>query len=199
MTTEVADAATGTSTRHIDAVSRLWATNVSMGKVTLAEGLAKADHLDRGPVFEELPLDSLAGARHDIESLFLQSMQELAAADRAQGIPIEPIARVDLSLQVWRGGYELPICMSTGPYLGWLFLHGTPSQHSDSGTVAVLDPRAGASMSAVPGMPWGTVLTIAPRRGNLAIVPGWLTSSVLPLEEHQTCVVVAAEAVGAGN
>jgi hypothetical protein len=126
-------------------------------------------------------------------------MQELAAADRAQGLDVTPIDGVELSMQVWRGGYELPISMSPRPYQGWLFLRGTPSQHSDSGTVAVLDPRAGASMSAVPGMPWGTVLTVAPRQGNLAIVPGWLTGSVLPLEEHQTCVVVAAEAVGAGN
>lgn len=200
MTTEVVDTQSSTSTGQRDAVARLWGTNVLLGKVTPGEDLPRFEDLADGPVFEVLPLDSLtATTRRDIESLFLESMQALAEADRAQGLDIGRIDGVELSLQIWRGGYELPICMSAGPYLGWLFLQGTPSRHSDSGTVAVLDPRAGASMSAVPGMPWGTVLTIRPERGNLAIVPGWLTGSVLPLEEHQTCVVVAAEAVGAGN
>ncbi|MFI8977458.1 hypothetical protein ACIGO9_31580 [Nocardia asteroides] len=195
MTTEVAQHNTPASTRESDAISRLWGTNVSLGKVELGDTVPRFDELGSGPPFEILDLATLpAAVRDEIESVFLETMQALTAADRAQGIDVEQIDHVELSLQIWRGGYELPISMSAGPYLGWLFLSGTLSQHSDSGTVAVLDPRAGASMSAVPGMPWGTVLTIRPERGNLAIVPGWLTSSVLPLEEQQTCVVVAAEA-----
>lgn len=99
---------------------------------------------------------------------------------------------IELSLEHWGAGYEAPAVATARDATGWLFLKGEPAQHSDSGNIAVLDPRAASAMSAVPGLPWGRSLILQPVKGALLIVPGWLTASVLPLEAGQAAVVMRA-------
>ncbi|MGV9679180.1 hypothetical protein ACWDSJ_28195 [Nocardia sp. NPDC003482] len=177
---------------HVGHVRRLWPTNVALSQVPDSELPDVPADLEKGAaVSQSHPIETIPD-HTSVQQLFVQGMQRLADGDRNQGLPVVDIDRVNLELQVWRPGFEAPVWVEPGPYLGWLFLSATPSQHSDSGSIAVLDPRAGSSMSAVPGLPWGASLVIKPQRGSLAIVPGWLTSSVVPLEQHQTCVVVVA-------
>ncbi|MCW2947768.1 MAG: hypothetical protein JWR24_4485 [Actinoallomurus sp.] len=117
----------------------------------------------------------------------------LAERDLAAGAPARPPAHVKLTAQVWRSGYEMPQAASSADWTGWCFLAATKPAHGASGSVAVLDPRAGCAMTAMPGLPWGRELSFPPTRGSLAVLPGWLTSWVRPLERRQIVIVVAAD------
>lgn len=97
---------------------------------------------------------------------------------------------ISLSIEKWNQGFEIPAYASREDIHGWLFLDGKPASHSDSGTVCIIDPRAGSDMCAVPGLPWGRPLILAPNPGAFAVVPGWMTSSVLPLEPGQESLVL---------
>ncbi|MFC9472700.1 hypothetical protein ACFTS5_10935 [Nocardia sp. NPDC056952] len=180
-------------------VQRLWATNVALTQVADSQiPDVPEDLLASSEQAQHHRIDVLGEHAATIRQLFTNAVTDLADIDRSLGVVVPAVERVNLELQVWNPGFEIPVWVDSGPYLGWLFLSATPAQHSDSGSIAVLDPRAGSGMSAIPGLPWGTSLVIRPQRGGFAVVPGWLTSSVLPLEQHQTCVVVVAT-TGSGD
>jgi hypothetical protein len=44
----------------------------------------------------------------------------------------------------------------------------------------------------MPGLPWGRQFIITPQPGNHAVVPGWLTCSIVPLEHGQHITVAVA-------
>jgi hypothetical protein len=44
----------------------------------------------------------------------------------------------------------------------------------------------------MPGLPWGRQFLVTPVPGAHAVVPGWLTCSVVPLEQRQHITVAAA-------
>jgi len=54
------------------------------------------------------------------------------------------------------------------------------------------DPRAGSAMTAMPGLPFGRQFIVRPVPGACAVVPGWLTSSVIPLEPRQRITIAIA-------
>jgi hypothetical protein len=68
---------------------------------------------------------------------------------------------------------------------------GSPA-HSESGCLAFSDPRAGSAMTAMPGLPFGRQFIVRPVPGACAVVPGWLTSSVIPLEPRQHITIAIA-------
>jgi hypothetical protein len=44
----------------------------------------------------------------------------------------------------------------------------------------------------MPGLPWGRQFLLTPTPGAHAVGPGWLTCSVVPLEQGQHLTVAAA-------
>jgi hypothetical protein len=44
----------------------------------------------------------------------------------------------------------------------------------------------------MPGLPWGRQFVIRPVAGAHAVVPGWLTCSIVPLEAGQQITVAAS-------
>lgn len=183
----------------IEPIDRAWATPVAFSRVDLAALGAFDQLLTRRPgttgPLEELEVASHLRERPLLEEAFLESMRALAVKERAHGIAVTDVEHVTLKLEVWRGGHEVPMYASPGSYIGWCFLASEFGVHADSGTISVLDPRAGAGMTAVPGLPWARHMTIQPKAGFLAVVPGWLTITVLPLEASQVSVVVTAESL----
>ncbi|MFJ7412860.1 hypothetical protein ACIQWZ_18885 [Streptomyces sp. NPDC098077] len=89
-------------------------------------------------------------------------------------------------------GYEMPMMASDSDWVCWVFLEASAPQHEESGVIAVYDPRAGSGMTASPGLPWGRQLSLRPVQGLMAVVPGWLTSAVQPVEENQVVTVLRA-------
>ncbi|MER8103249.1 hypothetical protein [Kitasatospora sp. NPDC094016] len=175
-------------------VTRHWGCTVLSHQHSLA-GLvrpaASALHQGDGP-WTQLPLTDLIADEAGLYELFRTGMGVLSDAGTGGGFSGRRPGGIDLSLQVWNAGYELPQSSTPGDFIGWLFLEATEPNHIDSGTVAVYDPRAGSAMTAMPGLPWGRQLTVRPRPGNLTIVPGWLTNAVQPVEEGQSITVVVA-------
>lgn len=115
------------------------------------------------------------------------------AASSILGLGSPTACQIQLSLELWGPGYEAPVLLGAADATGWAFLLGSPADHSDAGTVAVIDPRAGSNMVPVPGMPWGRPLVVAPVPGTLTTIPSWLMASVLPLDPNQRIALVRAD------
>lgn len=168
-----------------DQVQSLWTTQVIISQLEGVADWLRSDPrelLTAGSQYVELNTDLLSVGVDDLQKLWRRWFKQLGA---------EP-SQLAISLECWGPGYEAPAVATRADLTGWLFLRGEPPTHSDSGTVAVLDPRTASAMSAVPGLPWGRSLVLQPLEGALLIVPGWLTASVLPLEPGQTAVVMRA-------
>jgi hypothetical protein len=119
---------------------------------------------------------------------FLASMNTLAAADDAVDV-----TACEVTIQIWRDGYDQPAFSSQARYAGWTILAASPApEHSESGCLAFADPRAGSAGTAMPGLPWGRQFLMTPMPGAHAVVPGWLTCSVVPLEHRQHIAVAVA-------
>jgi hypothetical protein len=115
-------------------------------------------------------------------------MNDLARADGAA-----PVAELDITVQAWRNGYDEPAFATPARYAAWVYLAASEApRHSESGCLAFSDPRAGSAMTAMPGLPFGRQFIVRPVPGACAVVPGWLTSSVIPLEPRQHITVVVA-------
>jgi hypothetical protein len=98
-----------------------------------------------------------------------------------------------VEIQVWRDGYDQPAFSSQARYAGWTILAASPApEHSESGCLAFADPRAGSAGTAMPGLPWGRQFLLTPVPGAHAVVPGWLTCSLVPLEHDQHITVAVA-------
>lgn len=169
-------------------VTRYWPTSIIIGELALA-GIPVPETAADGPAAEDLPCDPVSLAA--LERQFLTSMNALA---RDAGT--EPVAGATVKVRAWRAGYDEPAFAVPARYAGWTILAGTATQHPESGCLAFSDPRAGSPLTAVPGLPFGRQAVVIPRPGAHAVVPGWLTSSVIPLEAGQLLIV--AEAASAG-
>jgi hypothetical protein len=177
-------------------IERHWGADVLVCQVD-ASRIARSDIaqlllVDDGQQHRVIPVEDVVGDLPALYEAFRTAAAELLRRDGALG-------SVSLSLQaeVWRGGYEVAQASSPGDFVGWCFLAATPAQHKDSGNVAILDPRVGAAMVAVPGLPAARQVSVRPAPGNLAVVPGWLTTVVQPVEADQSVIVVVATAVAA--
>ncbi|MDH6629431.1 hypothetical protein M2271_007267 [Streptomyces sp. LBL] len=189
-------------------VTRLWETACAVRTIDLAPITRIRDIPIDGPQQEFVPLDTLLSDPEALRAEFAASMDELdeeygrrggvpsyAVADEMRLIEAAPRGReIKMTGQVWRRGFELPQYCSPSDLLGWCFLHATEPRHEDSGSVALLDPRAGSEGTAMPGLPWGREVTFRPAPGLLTVGPGWLTSTVRPVEDGQAVVVVVASA-----
>jgi hypothetical protein len=103
------------------------------------------------------------------------------------------VAGCRVEIQVWRGGYDQPAFSSQARYAGWTILTASPApEHSESGCLAFADPRADSAGTAMPRPALGASVPRHPVPGAHAVVPGWLTCSVVPLEHHQHVTVATA-------
>ena len=189
MTETIAGPGARTVTHH-------WVTAAAVRTLDLA-GIARDTSSARHPQGQEaprqiIPVASVFSDEDALKQAFLGTMNELATAGAGHGTPRSAIDNVQLTVEIWERGHQVPMAASPSDFVGWCFLHATSPKHKDSGAVAVSDPRAGSAMTAMPGLPWGRQLTITAAQGILAVVPGWLTLSVRPLEEGQRVIVVVA-------
>jgi hypothetical protein len=179
MTTATAQAA-GT-------VTRFWKTGLIITSTSLQDVAARVPPPDpAGAPCLILPPGAVTGMA-TLKEQFLTSMNQLAQADRA-----DPVTAVTMQVQVWRNRYDQPAFAREGRYAGWTFLSASRPEHSESGCLNVTDPRAGSALTAMPGLPWGRQFVILPAAGAHAVVPGWLTCSIVPLEAGQQITVATA-------
>lgn len=187
-------------------VTRLWATACAVRTIDLAPIAQRFDIPLEGPQREFLALDTALSDPEALRAEFATAMDELEQEYGLQGgVPsyafmdemrlteaTRPQGEIKVTVQVWRQGFELPQYSSPCHLLGWCFLHANQPRHEDSGSVALLDPRAGSEGTAMPGLPWGREVTFRPAPGLLTVAPGWLTSTVRPVEDGQAVVVAVA-------
>lgn len=178
-----------------DGVSRLWPTTIALAHVPveshLATDIPAVDQLAGTSASDAISISQVVQDPEGLASLFVRSMQDLDLAGTsfaAEGA----IERANLRAEVWGPGFAQPILTSPARYLGWYVLASSRSEHVDSGTICVMDPRAGCDRTAVPGLPWGRHLMVSPKAGSFLVIPGWLTSSVLPFERDQFALVISA-------
>ncbi len=177
-------------TGTVGTVTRYWKTGVVIGSIGL-DGIVSADPAARLTAdrsrCESLPAGSVPGLQA-LEERLMASMNDIASAEG-----ISEITKISVDIQVWRNGYDEPAFASQARYAGWVILAASEApRHSESGCLAFADPRAGSALTAMPGLPFGRQFLVRPVPGTCAIVPGWLTSSVVPLEEGQHITVVLA-------
>jgi hypothetical protein len=172
-------------------VTRSWKTGLIITQADLSGIISGDPAADAsGDHCQVLPPGSVPGLRA-LEEQFLASMNALAAADDAPDI-----TACEVAIQAWRDGYDQPAFSSPARYAGWTVLAAsTAPEHSESGCLAFADPRAGSAGTAMPGLPWGRQFLVTPVPGAHAVVPGWLTCSVIPLEQGQHITVAVAASV----
>jgi hypothetical protein len=181
---------TVTETALVSTVTRYWKTGVVIGSISL-DGITDGDPASAVPASGErcqpLPLTAVPGSAA-LRSLLLASMNDLALADQAV-----PVTEIDLAVHAWRNGYDEPAFAAPARYAAWAYLAASDAPaHSESGCLAFSDPRAGSAMTAMPGLPFGRQFIVRPVPGACAVVPGWLTSSVIPLEPSQHITIAIA-------
>lgn len=82
-----------------------------------------------------------------------------------------------------------------GDISGWIVLDCSIYGESEAGSLQVIDPRAGSEMVAVPGLPWGRPLILAPKPGAFMVLPGWHIVSAVPLLPNQRLTLVNFQAI----
>jgi hypothetical protein len=179
-----------TDTAAAGAVTRYWKTGVVVGHLSL-DGITDDDPAmavpSNGERCQSLPAAAVPGMATLREQL-LAFMNDLAHADEA-----DPVTRIDVTLQAWRNGYDEPAFATPARYAAWVYLAASNAPaYSESGCLAFSDPRAGSAMTAMPGLPFGRQFIVRPVSGGCAVVPGWLTSSVIPLEPRQHITIAVA-------
>jgi hypothetical protein len=183
-----------TSTIVPGTVARYWGTGVVIAEIDIT-GIIRPGLADSfGPAgnsYEDVPASIVVADEPALRQEFIASMNALAEAQEAP-----PVADVNVTVQVWRQGYDLPATAYPDEFVGWCYLVTSPApQHSESGSLSFADPRAGSAMTAMPGLPWGRQVMIRPQPGAHVAVPGWLTCSVVPVEHDQYAVVAIAKSV----
>ncbi|GAA2626931.1 hypothetical protein GCM10010411_74960 [Actinomadura fulvescens] len=188
-TTTAQTASTATVTRH-------WGTPV----LTIALPLDDIVHPDLattgpdGPALEVLNVEDALADPDRLQAEFRATFAALAATYPPQIRP--DVTDVDLEVQVWRYGYDEPAAGHAADLVGWCVLAASQAPtHTESGALALGDPRAGSAMTAMPGLPWGRQHMVRPIPGAHLAAPGWLTSSVVPLERGQFVVAAIAKSV----
>lgn len=185
---------TNTTMTRPDTVTRYWGTGLVIADLDIS-GIVRPELADsvgpEGNSYEDVSASIAIADERAMRQEFSASMDQLA---ESQGKP--PITDIDVTVQVWRHGYDLPSAAYSEEFVGWCYLATSPApQHSESGSLSFADPRAGSAMTAMPGLPWGRQVMIRPQPGAHVVVPGWLTCSVVPVEHGQYAVVAIAKSV----
>lgn len=170
-------------------VERLWGTPAVVASIDLSgilmPGITAPD--PAGPAFEQLPVSAVVADERRLRSIMLASMAELAAG---QALPAP--TSLHLEIQVWRAGYDKPAFSEAAQAIAWCVLAATRPTNQESGALALTDPRPAAPQTAMPGLPWGRQLIVRCAPGSHAAAPGWLTCSVVPVEQGQAALVAVA-------
>ena len=145
-----------------------------------------------GPALQHVPAAEILTDPEAVAARFRASFDALAAAHDPDLTPA--VDAVAVEVQIWRHGYQRPATGHPSDLVAWWVLDATPT-HTDAGAVAFADPRTGSPLTPVPGRPWGRHLVIRPTPGAHVAVPGWLTSSVMPVERGQYVLVAIASTV----
>ncbi|NKB43464.1 MAG: hypothetical protein GKS03_04210 [Alphaproteobacteria bacterium] len=109
-----------------------------------------------------------------------QDVTKVTASGQVYGGKIMLKAWANLSR---RGDYSL---VRTHPSSVWSGVYcidaGDPptTDRPNSGMIELLDPRAGAEMTVVPGQPFGRAKLIQPQAGQITVFPSWLKHTVHP-------------------
>ncbi|RCG33332.1 hypothetical protein DQ384_02650 [Sphaerisporangium album] len=170
-------------------VQFLWGTTVFVDEADL-RGIIHADARlpEKGPICEDLDPELFVADQAALEAVFLSTFNATADMD---GAP--PVTSVTVRIQGWREGHGVPAAADVSPYVGWCCLSATAAPSTaESGCLSLADPRAGSDLTAMPGLPWGRQVLIRPVPGALAVAPGWLTYSIVPVEHGQSLVVAVA-------
>jgi hypothetical protein len=144
-----------------------------------------------GDPFESIPAGHVVADETALKAALLASLNALAVAQGAASV-----AGAAIEVQVWRQGYDQPATGHSAEFVAWCYLAASAAPaHTESGALSFADPRAGSAMTAMPGLPWGRQVMIRPVPGAHAAAPGWLTTSVVPLERGQYAVVAIASSI----
>jgi hypothetical protein len=172
-------------------VARLWTTPVIFDMVNL-DGMVNPELTvdSAGPRLEYLPTHAVLLDMARLTKLLLTAFTVLAEADEAP-----PPRGVEVEVQVWRQGHDVPAASFAADYIAWLFVVSNPGPNRETGSLSLADPRAGSDMTAMPGLPWGRTVFTNPIPGGLLAHPGWVTSSIVPLAAGQYTVAVHASSV----
>ncbi|GAA2119441.1 hypothetical protein [Actinomadura napierensis] len=172
-------------------VRLLWGTGVLVGNVDLdgivRPGLTAADAPGAGGAScQEIAADEVLDDPRRLAALFAEAMDAAAGRERTAGA-------VDVTVQVWEAGHGVPAEARPTAWAGWCYLAATPAPAArESGCLALADPRPASDQTAMPGLPWGRAILARPARGVMVVAPGWLTTSVVPVENGQRLIVAIA-------
>ncbi|MFI0486274.1 hypothetical protein [Actinomadura sp. 9N215] len=175
------------------AVQQHWGTPVAFAPMDPAGLLSPsaAEIGGAGPALETVPPGGIIADLETAADRFRAAFEALTTAYEPEITP--PVGDVGVEVQIWRHGYDRAPARHRADLVAWWVLDATPGPaHTGSGAIAFADPRAGSPMAPMPGRPWGRHLLIRPVPGTLVAVPGWLVSSVVPLERGQHVLVAIA-------
>ena len=172
----------------------LWGTTVLAARVEL-DGIVRPaprprgelpDVVSDGTPCQQIPAGLVLTDEYALTALFLEAMNA-ACADAS------PVTEVDITVQVWRAGHGIPAEANPADWIAWCYLTATPApSKAESGCLSLADPRPASDQTAMPGLPWGRAIIVRPIAGNLVVAPGWLTTSVVPVETGQNLIVAIA-------
>lgn len=173
-------------------VRLLWGTSVLVGNVDL-DGIVRPGLTATAPpgaaggtACREVAADEVLDDPRGLARLFAEAMDAAAGREGAAGA-------VDVTVQVWEAGHGVPAEARPAEWAGWCYLAATPAPAAhESGCLALADPRPASDQTAVPGLPWGRAVLARPARGVMVVAPGWLTTSVVPVENGQRLIVAIA-------
>ncbi|TMR05574.1 hypothetical protein ETD83_06000 [Actinomadura soli] len=180
----------------VSPVQQHWGTPVAFATLDPA-GLLSSSAADvgaEGPAMETLPPGEIITDLEAAAARFRRSFGALADSCGPGLAP--PVGGVAIDVQVWRHGYERPAARHPADLVAWWVLDAGPSAAlTGAGAIAFADPRTGSPRAAAPGRPWGRDLVVRPVTGAHVAVPGWLASSVTPLERGQHVLVAIASSL----
>ncbi|MFI0404996.1 hypothetical protein [Actinomadura sp. 3N508] len=183
----------------VSPVQQHWGTPVAFATLDPAGLLSPsaAEIGPEGPAQESLPPGEVVTDLEALAARFHRSFDALVDAHRPGLAP--PVGGVAIDVQVWRHGYDRPAARHAADLVAWWVLAaGTAHAPTGSGAIALADPRSGfppAARTAIPGQPWGRHLMVRPSPGAHVAVPGWVASSVVPLERGQYVLVAVASSL----
>jgi hypothetical protein len=146
-------------------IAELWKTSYATTSLTKEQLLPEIDwretettHLSQSPELQEAIADRLTK----------KLVEAVAPAHQTSG-------QRRVRFEVIGGGTFRGIQYSGGEHaLLWTALLNGPM----SGQIILQDPRAGAAMVAMPGMPWGGSQAVEMYDGLTLVIPGWLGWSI---------------------
>ncbi|TDB87673.1 hypothetical protein E1264_13995 [Actinomadura sp. KC216] len=174
-------------------VRQHWGTPVAFATLDPAGLLSPsaAEIGPEGPALEALPPGEIITDLEALAACFHRSFDALADAHGPGLAP--PLGGVAIDVQVWRHGYDRPAARHAADLVAWWVLDAGPAHApTGSGAIALADPRTGFPRAAMPGQPWGRHLVVRPTPGAHVAVPGWVASSIVPLERGQHVLVAFA-------